>query len=122
MKPLALVMLALAACARAPVVPSDSGVTGAVMIGPTCPVVRINEPCPDRPFETALRVVTDPGDDVVATARSGKDGRFRVMLAPGDYRIEAVLQQSPPSGAPVAFTVRAHQFTTVTVTLDSGIR
>src|SRR3990170_4096442 len=41
-----------------PVTPFDSGVEGHIWIGPTCPVVRIGNECPDRPYETEFSITT----------------------------------------------------------------
>ena len=112
----------LAACGRGSSAPSDSGVQGIVLIGPMCPVVVEGSPCPDRPFAATIVVKRD-GDEVT-TVESGKDGRFRVALEPGDYALEASGPNpgAPPTARPVSFTVKPHAFTQVTVNFDSGIR
>lgn len=103
--------------------PADSGIEGIVTIGPTCPVVSQDMPCPDRPFAADLLIVERGSRKVVARARSGADGRFRVALAPGDYIVQPLTEGSGPSvGAPVDVTVKEHAFTMMTVTFDSGIR
>jgi len=87
-----------------------------------CPVVRAGSPCPDKPISTELQVTRD--GRVVATVRSGEDGRFSVALAPGDY-VLVPAQASPgglPFARPVPVTVRPHVFTLVKVLFDSGIR
>ena len=75
---------AVAACGAAAKAPADSGVRGRVFIGPLCPVVQEGVPCPDAPFEASIRIRRESGK-AVKTVRSGKDGRFRVNLAPGRY-------------------------------------
>jgi hypothetical protein len=120
---LALLLAALAACGAGGRAPSDSGIKGLVLIGPMCPVVQEGVPCPDKPFEATIKV-RKVGGKVVATVRSGRNGRFRVSLAPGRYVLEAVWPNpgAPPSAAPVLVRVRAHAFTRVTIHFDSGIR
>ena len=121
-----LVLVAgLAACGAGSAAPADSGVRGIVLIGPMCPVVQEGVPCPDRPFEATIRVHRGSADGkVVAAARSGADGRFRVNLAPGRYVLEPLAPRpgSPPYASPVAVEVRPHAFTRVTIGFDSGIR
>ena len=119
-----VITAALAACGAGEATPPDSGVKGRVLIGPMCPVVQEGVPCPDRPFQATIEVRRVSTGKVVATVRSGKDGRFRVNLAPGRYILEP---QSPNAGAPpyagpVPARVRAHRFTHVKITYDSGIR
>jgi hypothetical protein len=118
---LALVV-AVGACGGAPEAPVDSGVAGNVLIGPQCPVVQEGVPCPDAPYEASI-LVRDASGEVVATARSDKDGRFRINLAPGRYILEPSPGESGlPYAGPVTIDVRAHAFTPVTVSYDSGIR
>ncbi|MCA1830144.1 MAG: hypothetical protein ABR552_05980 [Actinomycetota bacterium] len=116
MKRLAVIALMVAACTAAP---ADSGVQGFVKSGPTCPVQIEASPCPDRPLSTDLLFLQ--GTEEVARARSASDGSFRIALAPGDYTIEGP-PGGPPSLKPVAVSVKAHAFVTVTLTFDTGIR
>ena len=112
-------MLAFAAgCTPAP---TDSGVRGTVRIGPITPVQQQGQPS-DAPYAADL-VITDSNGSVVARVRSGVDGTFAMDLAPGTYSITGVGGATPPTPSePQTFTVRAHQFATVTLTYDSGIR
>jgi hypothetical protein len=100
-----------------------SGVEGTVTIGPMCPVVTEDTPCPDEPYEATI-VVEDESGDEVTTARSGEDGRFRVSLAPGTYTL---VPQSPDAGGPPfaeeqRVEVLEGAYTHVSVSYDSGIR
>jgi len=114
------VVTLLAGCASSAVSGSgDSGIRGLVRVGPACPVEQAGSPCPDRPLATELQIVR--GTDVVATARSGEDGGFRVALDPGSYTIRSA-SSGLPSLRPVEVMVRPHAFTSVTLTFDSGIR
>jgi hypothetical protein len=121
----AAVLLALVACAKAGAggAATDSGIEGRVVLGPQCPVVSLESPCPDKPFEADVQVVNGSGD-VVATAHSGKDGRFSVRVEPGSYTLKPVSpnQNGFPIGKEVSVRVRPHRFAHVTVTFDTGIR
>jgi hypothetical protein len=116
----AIVLLpALTGCAHGSTAgSSDSGISGVVLEGPTCPVERAANPCPDRPLSADLDVSGTAGTFHV---RSGSDGRFRVAVPAGSYTIRAAAT-GPPTLRPVEVTVRAHSFTSVTLTFDSGIR
>ncbi|MGH2728641.1 MAG: hypothetical protein ACRDKS_16845 [Actinomycetota bacterium] len=120
------VLAALLACegggGAAP--PPDSGIEGLVVIGPTCPVVVQGQDCDDEPYAGEVRVVDRATGKLVATARSGADGRFRIGLAPGDYTLEPVSPNAGglPFGKPLDVTVRPHTYERVTVSFDSGIR
>lgn len=118
----ALLALAAGGCGERP--PPDSGISGLVLIGPLCPVEQEGVPCPDGPFEAQVRVRSLPEGDLVDTVRSGADGRFRIALEPGSYRLEPLSpgEGVPPSAAPVDVTVEPGAFAEVTITYDSGIR
>jgi hypothetical protein len=121
---LAVTVCALAACGAGAAAPQDSGIVGRVLIGPTCPVVQVGQDCADRPFRAAIRIHKAGQSNVVAVAHSGKEGRFRVALAPGRYVLVPVQPNggAPPRAGPVAVRVRAHAWTKVKITYDSGIR
>lgn len=125
--PLALVpaCVALAACAaagggsRTALAGTVSGISGRTLIGPTCPVQRPGQSCV-APYRATLRVLA-PHRRLVATVRSGSDGRFRVRLAPGRYLVEP-LSRGFPHARNRAVAVRRGAFTRVTIMYDSGLR
>lgn len=123
--PLVLIAVLALGCGaeREAAEPVDSGVRGVVLLGPSCPVVQENVPCPDEPFEATIRVLDPGSSEVVATTSSGKDGRFVARLAPGRYVLEGVSSgEALPFAKPVDVTVRPHAFTGATVAFDTGIR
>ncbi len=120
---LATAGLALAACGL-PAPTGDSGIEGQVTIGPTCPVERVDQPCPDKPFQAEVTVESAANGREVLRFTSGTDGRFRVALAPGTYRL---VPRSPQGGAlpraePLDVTVPQGQYVTADIRFDSGIR
>ncbi len=110
------IALLLAACATS----STSGVDGRVLAGPTCPVVRVDSPCPERPIAIALAFVDERGA-IVAHQQSGDDGRFRVVLAPGRYTVRSD-GGGLPFLKPVTFDVTADRYTALDLRADTGIR
>ena len=115
------ILLFLAGCASMPTATIDSGIEGRVWIGPTCPVVQIDNPCPDKPYQASLTVLT-PNGKKIASFQTEADGTFHLSLAQGEY----VLRPESPGGIPHApeqtFSVLPGQITPLTVTYDSGIR
>jgi hypothetical protein len=99
----------------------DSGISGRVWIGPTCPVQRQGQVC-TRPYQATLRIERASGGAAVATLRSSVAGRFRVALAPGRYVIVPEVRRPYPTARPVDVTVHAHRYAKVNVNYDSGIR
>jgi hypothetical protein len=104
----------------------DSGVTGLVHLGPTCPVVQEGQPCDDVPAADVEVTVARqlPGEayaagKVVARGRTGADGRFRIDVAPGAYVVTA---QAGMSCELMDVTVTADTYALVDVPCDTGIR
>lgn len=102
---------------------ANSGIDGAVTLGPNCPVARADQPCPDRPYEATLVVKTALGQ-TVTTTRSDARGKFSLDLPPGKYVIEPQLVGSArlPFAAPVDVTVPPIGRAAVTIAYDTGIR
>ncbi len=106
-----------------PAVRSQTGIDGMVTLGPMCPVVRADQPCPDRPYEATL-VVRNAAGSTVARAQSGANGRFSIDLAAGRYVIEPQLPGPGrlPSAASVEVTVPVGGRASVSIAYDTGIR
>lgn len=122
--PVYLVGLSLAACAPlSSPAPTDSGIEGSVTIGPMCPVIQFGIPCPDKPYQATLSVLTSDGQHEISQFETDPTGYFQLDLAPGKYILHP---ESPKSGMPhardIPFTVEAHLFTQLDVAYDSGIR
>jgi hypothetical protein len=117
--------IALAACGAqaAPPAPSGTGIQGVVQSGPTCPVERINSPCPPHPLAATV-VVRDAAGHEVARTRSGADGLFKVDVAPGTYTVVGLNIGSSmlPRPIPTTATVTSGSYVTINVEYDSGIR
>ena len=117
------VTLAIAACGSQPAAPAGTGIQGVVQSGPTCPVERINSPCPPHPLAATI-VVRDAGGHEVARTHSGADGHFKLDVAPGTYTVVGLTIGSGmlPRPIPTTATVTAGSYTTVNVEYDGGIR
>ena len=102
----------------------SSGIFGEVTIGPTCPVIREDSPCPDRPFKAEMVVEDVNTKEAIATIRTDSEGRFRVPLPPGEYYLHPVDPNPglPPTGKGLSVTVLPGEYTHVSVEYDSGIR
>jgi hypothetical protein len=98
----------------------QTGIAGTVTIGPTCPVQRIDSPCPDRPYEATITIWQ--GGRKVAEAGSGPDGHFVVELPPGTYRVVGESPGTFPHATEQTVIVGAGGLTQVQIQYDSGIR
>jgi hypothetical protein len=84
-------------------------------------VQRADQPCPDRPVETTLRLLRQDGS-VAASTQSAADGSFRLAAAPGDYRLVAEWPSTAGGCAPVDVTVERGRVSHADVSCDTGIR
>lgn len=101
--------------------PGESGIAGRVTLGPTCPVQRVDSPCPDRPYEATIQVV-DADGRVVAETRSRADGSYFAAVAPGAYTVHPVSPNTLPRAGDVTVSVAAGNVTGLDIRYDSGIR
>lgn len=96
-----------------------TGLAGAALAGPQCPVVQAEEDCPDRLADAAFTVTSRTSSMV--SFNTGSDGNYLLPLPPGDYQI---VRSDPglPSAAPRNVTVPAAGYVWEELSLDTGIR
>ena len=120
-----ILLVGLLSCAKSstPGGALTSGVQGTVTVGPHCPVVQAESPCPDTPFKGKVQV-SQTGKGVLAEMQVDASGAYRIALEPGTYVVEPVLSSSggPPTAVPVTVLVRAGAFTQADLSVDTGIR
>ena len=118
-----LAIAALAACAPlSGPAPTDSGVEGYVTLGPSCPVMQADNPCPDKPYPALLTILNAAGRSRIGQVQADATGYYRLALAPGQYILHPESPSVMPRGAEITFVVQPHQFTRQDVVYDSGIR
>ncbi len=115
----ALVVLSPACAAPSPAAPTANGVQGLVLRGPITPVCRQGTPC-DGPALVTL-VFSRNGKEA-ARVRTGKDGRFRLALAPALYTVRTTERVFGRIPQPERVTVWKARWTRVTFRIDTGIR
>ena len=104
-----------------------SGIAGWVQLGPQCPVVSEDHPCPDKPaagstvtvFKGLPADVVAGGADVVARTTIHADGSYRLAVAPGTYVVTA---DAGMSCEVVDARVTGGEYATVDIPCDTGIR
>ncbi len=116
-----LLAIVLAACGLPSAGTTTSGIKGQVSIGPMCPVMQANLPCPDQPYAATIRVLDQDGKKVTEIT-SDAQGNFKVGLPPGTYVLSPLPGDSMAHAPEQPATVVDGQFTRVTITYDSGIR
>lgn len=128
---LALTVLLVAACGApstiglAPTPALPSGISGTVVLGPTCPLESepgAYDPVPCLTPYSAQLVILDGDNLLVARVNSAADGSFRLDLPPGEYVITPQNGDPLPVAQPINVTVTAGEYATVQVNYDSGIR
>ncbi len=85
----AFVLAVGTALSLAPSAAGHSGIRGLVTVSTHCgPDVSGEPPSPPAPLDADVLVRVRATHDLVATVRSGRDGRWRVRLRPGRYLVE----------------------------------
>lgn len=103
----------------------SSGITGTILLGPTCPVQRDppDPQCADKPYATSLVVTTVSGERIIKELTSDSNGEFRVAVPPGEYAIRAAATADTlPRCDEQLVVVRASEYTATTLRCDTGIR
>ena len=102
----------------------ESGISGQVLLGPTCPVERLGDPnCASKGYQTLIDVFLGAETGaLVATINSDEQGKFTATLSPGTYVI------APRGGSPlprcesIIVNVSANAYATVELQCDTRIR
>jgi hypothetical protein len=118
---LVLVVFLLAACTPSQASVVDSGVEGQVTIGSMCPVVRLDQSCPDKPYQAILKVFNLDGKNM-GQIQTDVNGKYRLALPPGDYILHPEAPDRMTHGQDQPFSVVAGLFTKVAIVYDNGIR
>lgn len=104
---------------------AESGIEGQVVISPVRPGPQRQGQSGSAPYQTTLAVVSSADAREVTRFQTGSDGRFRVSLPPGEYRIgppPEIQRGRFPRGEEQTVKVLRGQFTSVTIGFDSGMR
>jgi hypothetical protein len=100
---------------------ASSGLRGIVLRGPVLPVCIVGQPC-DEPAANVRLVFIRDGQPV-ANVRAARDGRCRVALRPGIYRVRTSPRPSiGGSIEPQRVRVPRARFARVDFSIDTGIR
>jgi hypothetical protein len=102
----------------------ESGIEGQALISPARPGPLRQGQSGSAPFKTSI-VIWDTRDGrEVARLETDSDGRFRVTLRPGTYRVGSAQQQGRflPRASEETVTVTPGKFAQVTIHFDSGMR
>jgi len=102
------------------ILPYTSGVQGVVLLGPQCPVVREDEPCPDKPYQTTVDIFR--AGTLFASFATDKNGTFEASLPPGNYVLRPRGGDVFPTCSDLAVTVGPNNVEQVTLSCDTGIR
>jgi hypothetical protein len=103
----------------------ESGIEGQALISPTRPgPIRLGQGPSTQPFKTTLVISTATEGREVARLETGSDGRFRVSLPPGEYKVGPPPGNARrlPRGSEELVKVLPGQFAQVTINFDSGMR
>ena len=98
-------------------------VTFTVHAGPSCPVERPDQPCPDVPVRGTVIVRTPgaPDAQLVASGATDANGTYRVELLEGSYVVSVDTGAPLPRCEPIMVDV-VDRNVEVDIACDSGIR
>lgn len=103
-----------------------SGITGTVLLGPTCPVMRDppDPQCADKPYQTTVQVFYKNSGSAspFASLQTNKAGQFSFSLPPGEYILKALGGNTLPRCADQDVTVRPNIMVSANISCDTGIR
>jgi hypothetical protein len=108
------------------IAPYDSGVTGKVLLGPICPVMR--EPpepnCADKAYQTTVQVIllNSPRSSSFATVETDKEGKYTVMLPPGEYGLQPIGNSPFPRCETKNVVIEPKKILEADLLCDTGIR
>ena len=98
----------------------DSGIVGVVRLAPQClPTARA---CSRQLPAVTIRVLRPLTGKLLATARPGRQGRFRVLLPSGRYLLKGVSASGAALFGPRLVRVRPHALTLVLLTSGGRLR
>jgi hypothetical protein len=102
----------------------DSGIEGQAVISPVHPGPVRQGMKGSAPYQTTLIVWSGDSDREITRFETAADGRFRVALPPGVYRVGPLPQKGRflPRASEETVTVTSGVYTKVTINFDSGIR
>jgi hypothetical protein len=105
-----------------PLMPSSgTGAYGYVTAGPTCPVEKQGQPCPPRPFSTAIDAHNERGATVAST-QGDSSGRYALDLSPGSYILVVVSYSGWPRFPAASVAVKPGAASRADISCDTGIR
>lgn len=97
---------------------TTSGIYGEAKISTTC---KNDTECVQKPYQGHLSV-RDASGEVVTTTETRDDGKFFLLLPPGEYTLSILTPANKPKIAPVETTVLKGSIVKVSLLLDSGNR
>lgn len=105
---------------------ADTGLRITVKLGPTCPVIQVNDPgsCADKPYQHEIEILSS-ARTLIKRVTSDTEGKATVLITPGTYILTAEKNTSAvsyPLPPEETVTVKAHEMTDVILTFDTGIR
>ena len=105
---------------------NKSGISGQVLLGPTCPVERIppDPNCVDKPYKTNLMLTFADQSYVIAQFSSDENGNFSIEADPGKYQIRSAAAANllPYCSSSGTIKVTANTYTSAAIFCDTGIR
>lgn len=105
---------------------TKSGIKGTVLLGPTCPVMKIppDPNCADKGYQTSLVAKDLNGTQIIPQFETDAKGNFTIDIPPGEYIISTAsnTKMFPRCGNSGNILVQKNIYTDVVISCDTGIR
>lgn len=100
---------------------------GKVVIGPICPVERVQPGTGCQPTEETYKawpiaVYTTDRKTIIALIEPDLDGTYKIELPAGDYVVDLQKQHMFGSNLPATVTIKKEETAILNIDIDTGIR
>ncbi len=101
----------------------DNGIMGQVLVGPQCPVVKIeDENCKDKPYPTSIEISLQNAPRLFRLIDTDSEAKFKIALEPGVYILRPKGGNPFPGCSEEEVLVSTHKFQNIILSCDTGIR
>lgn len=101
----------------------ESGVEGKILIGPRCPVMRVEDKnCEDAPYPTSIEIFSKNASEPFRIIETDGEGNFKIALEPGVYSLKPKGGNPFPACSKKEVLISTGQFQGIIISCDTGIR
>ncbi len=99
-----------------------SGISGTILLSPTCPGPLVVGTACVAPFAGATVVILDANGNIVARTAADRAGVFSINVAPGDYIVQVPVNTLLPRCPNTKVNVPVNGYAAMEIVCDTGLR